>query len=1275
MSFLRKGFLQRLLMIMFAVAAFEGAAYTQVSVTLTVPGSPSSPAPTSQFTVTASVKGITNPTVVFYRNDVRYATDSTDPYELLQNPLGQDTYTYRARTYDSAGVPVDSSDVKLLVYTPRVFRMGDPIPTPSPSPGASPSPTPYQTYGPGQEHDHTEEVRKAVEYLDQQGGGTLFFPCTIPSGDSIAVYNIKETIIIPSNVTLQGEGAEDYGKCRIYWNDVSVGPPWGPDCYMSPISLSDTPMFKVVGVTFGVRFKDLSLYSRTRGGPNCGNRQDFDQIALENTAAIEMNTIGGHGNITDVIVENVSIRHFKHGIRAVSAAMTGGEISDIKIRAYRALENHRQLLIDAKYAYNWDVQNLNINSMVRMVKGGVTTVQGGVEIINAGKPASPAGENTKLKFLQLNCNGGLRADPDSFCVRVVKHGGLYFRQMHHEGVNNALIVENISPSTNLEPIVIESGVATGKFHDASMKLYTIGSNIFAAPEKAQAGLDSGRMRFYGAGIDSTVVDCGDLHWDITNTAPPPSPTPSPAWTDLGMYYSHTERNRGSFFAEIDGDNTFTKAHTYCPEDINEVGGEYFDSGVMPTEAGSQLDTEKLYSYRLNSDNAPSVCAPLWPSDGIAGCLERLMEKGGSVYIEGSLEVNRTVNIKNGNQIAGAPEAQLLLNAPGLEHIALLQILLPLDGGRASGIVIRNLKLKTTQTGKTGIELLNDCDVANDECYDERYGTVGASSDIHFSGLTVEGFNRGFDARPFSTGEAEPMIDGISLKNISFVDNHNAVKILSGNASNWNIMNLRMTSSAAGAIGWDQKGGGHQSLQNVTCQGASAELMMAHCLRLSMSGNYLAGVKKTNHVTNALTIWESVLTHLVVRDSDFSGAPYTSQAVVNIRGRAFIVSLNNKYTNFEVETEPPSGDPLARGDHSRLTHCGDTYDTTYYSELEERHPNFIVGVPTLTRVQCGARPIPYDDAIRWTNEVDDNDVGTPLVGNFFHIKEEDVVVYRPGSQSRFLIQQPGGPGRLDIPWGQADDYPMIGKFDPDSRAQIVVWRPLNGHFYVYDPKVTAPPANYWWFHWGQDGDRPFIGNFLDESGSVNGNMDEVAVYRPSNNTFYISNPRSVVTWTYVTTAPANDYQIQVADFLGLGYDQIAQYKLGEWKITDPRPPQHTYTVSFTLGQTGDIPVAGKYLPKLEGKNFCAQIGVWRPSTQEFLVADPQFVTNDPATNCGTRSTISMVWGMNNDNEALRDIPLTIGTANGELRRPTAYRRTKGLYPRSLSDGQWWIHDPF
>ena len=57
MSFLRNGFLHRLLMIIFAIAAFEGAAQAQFTVSLAVPTPTPATAPTGSFTVSATISG------------------------------------------------------------------------------------------------------------------------------------------------------------------------------------------------------------------------------------------------------------------------------------------------------------------------------------------------------------------------------------------------------------------------------------------------------------------------------------------------------------------------------------------------------------------------------------------------------------------------------------------------------------------------------------------------------------------------------------------------------------------------------------------------------------------------------------------------------------------------------------------------------------------------------------------------------------------------------------------------------------------------------------------------------------------------------------------------------------------------------------------------------------------------------------------------------------------------------------------------------------------
>lgn len=1232
----RNVFLHSLMAIFFALFVFNVASYAQFNVNISGPNGATMQAPTAAFSVTATVSSNANSLtkIVFYRNDVAYKTfiGSNTTRTITENLLGQDSYTYRARAFDSQGAWVDSSDIKMSVETPRVVKMGGII-------------NGVQTHGPDRNFNHRNEIQAAVTYLGGLGGGTLYFPCTGGPNDQQSIYNIGDTVNIPSNVSLQGESAEEsvnHGRCRMYLNNiVTVG---DTGCVSPNGSLTGKAMFEVIGTKKRVRFRDLWLVSRTIGRDCASQAGTFDQIAADITTGVRMNASSG-GNISDVIFENVSITGFTNGINAI-----GNSISDIKMRGVRTAGNNRQLKIDAMYAYDWDVQNFNVTYMIKN--------QGAIEIISAGAPVSYTGENPKLKFLQLNCNGDGAAafvDKPEFCVKIEKHGGLYFKQLHYEGTKTGLIVENIGaatpPKTNFDPIVLENSVATGEFRDASMKLYLIGNGIIAAPNPqtslSQNHPDKRRMEFVGAGLQSTVVDCGDVHWDRTDTVARMNPNDPIGYGDWRMAFTHTERNRGSFFL-AGGDYSFVKAHTVCPSgvpglpNINEVGGEHFNTGVMPMEAFLPYSNSIEFSEVGSDCNNASKCSEI---------LQLLLDSQtnrGTVLIKNSVPIDRTIFIPSGRQLVGVNKGELVLNEDG-RGSPLLQIDVP-PPNRTSGIVIRNLRLRTTTIGENtnGLAIIGGS------------AGIGASSDMHFSGLTFEGFDKGLVVAPESVDD--PMSDGLSWKNLKFVNNMTAASLDSSNLSNWNVMNLSIDSNSAYATGWYQKEGG-SSLQNVTCRATSNT--MKDCLELQMAGVYLTGLKNTQNVTNALTIGVNGIpgysipynslqfSNLVLRNNNFSSSN------ININGKTFLVSMNNKYGTFNVST-------ASEANLSRVTYCGDTFNvgSNSFNGLLDTHPNLYVGVPTPTRVTCGSRPVPWNDAINFGGEETGAEY-QPLVGSFFNAAREDFVIYRKGSasnpQAQFRIREANPSATSitkDVNWGTTDDVPLIGNFFPGTLAQIVTWRPSTGQWWVYDPNTTT---SYVW-GWGIPGDIPFVGNFIDESGSVSGNKDEIAVYRPSNQTIWILNPRSGQPHIYIQRGPNLGDKIQVGDFLGFGYDQIAQYNSGIWSIVDPRNPTTAY--SSSLGQADDVPVAGKYL-----SGNCTQLGIWRPSTQEFHV-------KDPFASCGTRS-LSMTWGSNNRTPTVTDddIPLKIKTASSSFDRPTAYRRTKAEFPYSISDGQWWVHDQF
>jgi len=1318
MKFRRNEFLPYIIGIVIAVCALNGASYAQFTVTVSSPDANLS-APTGSFNVTATITSYTTlpASIVFYRNDLPVQT-TTNPSSasvtLGQNELGEDTYTYRARAYDASGNYKDSNDFKLTVETRYIMRMGVPGVVPSPSPSPSPVPTPPSTTGPNRFYDHTVEIQAAVTYLSNLGGGTLYFPCTggpattptRPGGDDTSIYNISNTITIPSNVTLQGESAEGgVGNCRIYWRDKNADvepetsyPGTGNPCLTDSISsLVNKPMFLIEGSSGGtkrIRFRDMWLYSRSTGWA-C-TTPNWQVIDDENSVAFAM--YGGAGNISDVIFENVSVYNFTYGIKATtctnaqavgshlagtgvsagascSTPETDYEISDVKMRGVRPYGNFRQLYVNGKYIYDWDVQNFNLSGMLEN--------QGAVEIVKSGAPSSTPGEHKKLKFLELNCNGNAAvADADKpFCLDITRHGGLYFKMMHAEGVKKSIIVNDIGTAVNSESIILEGSVTDGEFKDDSMNLYLIGNGILAAPDPITAQTephpDRSRMIFSGDGRQSTVFDCGDVHWDRTDV----NGGSVTLYEDWKMMFTHSERNRSSFFGDGYG-YSYVKSHTVCPETIDEVGGEYFNTGTMPNlPETSQTATNLAAAYSrpfaaCTSD--ATTCA-----NNLQALINQTLNRG-TVYIKGDVVVNKTINIPRGTQIVGAPNAEIRLTDPTCSPSPcsdLPQQLFHIEAGvsRTSGIVIRNLKLKSIKPNKTasGIAILGAPGAA-----------IGQASDLYFSGLTIEGFDKGIEV---SFSGEQPMIDGASWKNIKFVNNKTAASLFSSRISNWSVMALSMESTDANAVGWDQTLSG-ASMQNVSCKATSNPML--DCIRLYLAGGHLTGLRKPENVTNALTIWQNYgmpfgdpyvstqYSSVILRNNDFrpSGSGASN---LNITGKYFILSMNNEYQDIlaSIYSEAKS---------SRVTYCGDNFHGTggNFSVLDLNHSNNYVGVPTPTRTNCeDDRPVPWEDAINWGGE-DVNAEYQPLAGRFFD-NNDDYIAYKKGSSGEFRIRKSGAATIPDssntkvIPWGTTGDRPMVGRLLPGQGSQVIVWRPSSGVWYVKDPEDA--PSTYYAYYWGYtcsytpgqsgyaDCDVPFIGNFIQDPNSSE-DLDEIAIYRPTNHTIYILDPR---TYTAYTFARGSDYgsQIQVGDFWGAGYDQIAQVKNGDWSFLNAR----TYaTASKTVNYAaGDVPVAGNYL-----SDACTEIAVWRPSAQKFLI------DGSPVSGCSSSQyKDDFYWGSNNDFTATvspysttdypNDIPLRMRTVKGSsiVDRPAVYRPTNGVYTASTSRGRWWIHDSF
>lgn len=232
----------------------------------------------------------------------------------------------------------------------------------------------------------------------------------------------------------------------------------------------------------------------------------------------------------------------------------------------------------------------------------------------------------------------------------------------------------------------------------------------------------------------------------------------------------------------------------------------------------------------------------------------------------------------------------------------------------------------------------------------------------------------------------------------------------------------------------------------------------------------------------------------------------------------------------------------------------------------------------------------------------------------------------------------------------------GDFDGNGRADLAVFRPSTGRWFISDPTtgVSASPI------WGGAGDIPVAGDF-DGDGK-----NDVTVFRPSTGNWFII-LSSTGGSASATFGGFGDVPVP-GDYNGDGITDIAVFRptTGQWFLP---------TGAFVFGGNGDIPVPGDY----NGDGF-TDIGVFRPSTGAwFLGTGASFVfggggdvpvpgdyDGDGRTDIGVfrRTTgswflgtgVSYTWGGGSDNP----VP---GDYDGDGKTDVAVFRP--------STGQWFI----
>jgi hypothetical protein len=238
------------------------------------------------------------------------------------------------------------------------------------------------------------------------------------------------------------------------------------------------------------------------------------------------------------------------------------------------------------------------------------------------------------------------------------------------------------------------------------------------------------------------------------------------------------------------------------------------------------------------------------------------------------------------------------------------------------------------------------------------------------------------------------------------------------------------------------------------------------------------------------------------------------------------------------------------------------------------------------------------------------------------QKADPVVFRPASGTWYFRASSHGFPSVGVgysnvfQWGLPGDVPVSSDFDGDGKADLAVWRPSTGIWYIRYSSADYSLADFGQVQWGLPGDVPVAGDF-DGDGKT-----DLAVWRPSDGMWYIrysSSGYSLATFSQYRWGLPGDVPV-IGDFDGDRKSDLAVWRPsnGTWYILYSSLDYSLASVGqFQWGLPGDIPVSGDF----DGDGT-TDLVVFRPSTGDW------FLLLSSAGNLGN-SFVYYHWGLPGD----------------------------------------------